>query len=150
MLEIVLHEPEIPFNTGNIGRLCLANEMRLHLIEPLGFEISDKFLKRAGLDYWDNVDVHTHSSWEALQEFLGADRNYYYLTTKASKNYWDIEFKPDDILVFGAESKGLPQELITQDTAITVPMFNYPHVRSLNLSTTVGIVAYEALRQLKK
>ena len=146
-MEIVLVEPEIPGNTGNIARLCAANHMTLHLVKPLGFEISDKHLKRAGLDYWHLVDVQVH---ENLQEVFDKypDRRYFYATTKAKHTHADIVYQPGDMLVFGKETKGLPEELIAanEDTCIRIPMVD--EARSLNLSNAVAIIAYEAMRQL--
>lgn len=144
---IVLVEPEIPPNTGNIARLCAATRTVLHLVEPLGFSIDDRQLKRAGLDYWGSVDVRI---WEGFDRILNAypGERFFYLSTKASRSYLAAGFRPGDFLVFGKETKGLPPELIAghPDTAITIPMPGEA-VRSLNLSTSAGIVLYEALRQ---
>jgi len=149
-LQIVLYQPEIPFNTGNIGRLCVSNDLSLHLIKPLGFSLDDKYLKRAGLDYWQYLDLKIHESFEELQEYLGKNRNYWYLTTKTQKAYWDIQFTSNDVLVFGQETRGLPSELLAenQTNCLRIPMYSEKNSRSLNLSTSVGIVLYEALRQL--
>lgn len=150
-LNIVLVEPEIPQNTGNIARTCAAIGAKLHLVKPLGFEISDKYLKRAGLDYWDKLEIETY---ENLQEFLnktqGQINNMFYLTTKANKCYTDIDYTKyqDEIyLVFGKETKGLPEWLLREriDNAVRIPMKN--NIRSLNLSNSVNIVAYEVMRQ---
>lgn len=144
---IVLVEPEIPPNTGNIARLCAATGTVLHLVEPLGFSIDDRQLKRAGLDYWPSVTLKV---WPSLEQLLAANPGgrFFYLTTKATRSYLAADFRGGDFIVFGKETKGLPPEIITanQDTAITIPM-PANTVRSLNLSTSAGIVLYEALRQ---
>jgi len=144
---IVLVEPEIPPNTGNIARLCAATGSRLHLVGKLGFSTDDRYLKRAGLDYWEHVDLTYWGSLEELQARY-PDSRYFYLTTKSSRSYLQAGFRPGDFIVFGKETKGLPEELIVAnpDTAITIPM-PAGAVRSLNLSTSAGIVLYEALRQ---
>lgn len=145
MLNIVLYEPEIPQNTGNIARLCACTGARLYLVGKLGFSLSSKYTKRAGLDYWDSVDLHKVNSMDELfKEF--PDGKFYYLTTKTTKKYTDVEFKDGDFLVFGPESRGLPAEYVTAETAITIPMKEGQ--RSLNLSNSVAIVAYEVIRQI--
>ena len=144
MLNIVLYEPEIPQNTGNIARLCACTGASLYLVGKLGFSLSSKYTKRAGLDYWDSVDLHKVNSMDELfQEFPNG--NFYYLTTKSKKKYTDIQFKDGDFIVFGPETRGLPQEYVTRDTAVTIPLKEGQ--RSLNLSNSVAIVAYEAIRQ---
>ncbi|MFW2367939.1 MAG: tRNA (cytidine(34)-2'-O)-methyltransferase [Desulforhopalus sp.] len=144
---IVLVEPEIPPNTGSIARLCGATNSALHLIHPLGFSTEDKHLKRAGLDYWQHVEIH---HWQSLEEFLVAQQevNLFFFTTKVSQAYTCACFKPGDYLIFGKETKGLPEETLKlySDRCYTLPMDN-PHIRSLNLAMTAGIVLYEALRQ---
>lgn len=146
MLNIVLLEPEMPANTGNIGRTCVATNTRLHLIEPLGFRINDKMLKRAGLDYWDKLDV---SIYDNFQDFLNRnpDAKIYMATTKAARSYSDVEFEDDCYIMFGKESAGIPENILKdyQDTSIRIPMWG--EMRSLNLSNSVAIVLYEALRQ---
>lgn len=145
MLNIVLYEPEIPQNTGNIARLCACTGARLFLVGKLGFSLSSKYTKRAGLDYWDSVDLHKINSMDELfQEF--PDGRFFYLTTKTKRKYTDIEFKDNDFIVFGPESRGLPAEYVTAETALTIPMKEGQ--RSLNLSNSVAIVAYEVIRQL--
>ena len=148
MFNIVMVHPEIPHNTGAAGRLALATGATLHLIEPLGFEINDKAVKRAGLDYWKDVSVKTWASWEEFEQHLADDARLFLLTTKSSQPYWDRKFKPGDFLVFGKETKGLDEELIRKhaDNAITIPMTS-GSTRSLNLATSIGIVLYEAVRQ---
>ena len=144
MLNIVLYEPEIPQNTGNIARLCACTGASLYLVGKLGFSLSSKYTKRAGLDYWDSVDLHKVNSMDELfQEFPNG--NFYYLTTKSKKKYTDIQFKDGDFIVFGPETRGLPQEYVTRDTAVTIPLKEGQ--RSLILSNSVAIVAYEAIRQ---
>ena len=143
---IVLLEPEIPANTGNIGRTCVATGTRLHLIEPLGFRLSEKDLKRAGMDYWPQLDVTTYVNYEDfLRKNPGA--RPYMATTKGPKVYTEAQFEPDCYIMFGKESAGIPEEILVQtpDTAIRIPM--NPQIRSLNLSNSVAIVLYEALRQ---
>ena len=148
MLNIVLLEPEMPANTGNIGRTCCATGTRLHLIEPMGFKINDKMLKRAGLDYWDQLDVTVYDClddfWEQNPEAVGKT---FMATTKAKHNYSDVSYPKDAYIMFGKESAGIPEELLLdyEDTAIHIPMNE--HIRSLNLSNSVAIVLYEALRQ---
>lgn len=145
-MNIVLFEPEMPANTGNIGRTCVATDTKLHLIEPLGFKINEKAVKRAGLDYWDKLDVTVYSDY---QEFL--ERNpgarIYMATTKARKVYTEVNYEPDCFLMFGKESAGIPEEILVenQDTCVRIPMWG--DIRSLNLSNSVSIVLYEALRQ---
>ena len=147
MLNIVLVEPEIPANTGNIARTCAATKSQLHLIKPLGFSIDDKHLKRAGLDYWHLLDVKIY---ENLDEFFekNADGRFFYLTTKAPRSYLEAEFCDGDFLLFGKETKGLPEEMLyrNEERCIRIPMRE--EARSLNLSNAVAIVTYEALRQL--
>ena len=144
-LNIVLYEPEIPQNTGNIARLCACTDSSLYLVGKLGFSLSDKYTKRAGLDYWDSVDLHKVNSMEELfKQFPNA--TFYYLTTKTRRKYTDIQFKEGDFIVFGPESRGLPAEYVTADTALTIPMKEGQ--RSLNLSNSVAIVAYEVIRQI--
>lgn len=143
-INIVLYEPEIPQNTGNIARLCVCTGASLYLVGKLGFSLSDKYLKRAGMDYWQNVDIHkAYSMDEMFKNFPNAD--FYYLTTKSKKKYTDIRFRENDFLVFGPESHGLPREYTEHRNAITIPMIEGQ--RSLNLSNSVAIVLYEAIRQ---
>ena len=147
MLHVVLIEPEIPPNTGNIGRLCLATGAVLHLVGPLGFSIDDRTLKRAGLDYWKDVECRRWPDFATLQASAGAAR-FFYLTTKTRQAYWDQAFQDGDYLVFGRESKGLPETLLNAhpEQCLTIPQQG---VRSLNLATAVGIVLYEATRQTR-
>ena len=145
-MHIVLHEPEIPGNTGNIGRSCVVTGTSLHLIEPLGFEISEKQIRRSGLDYWKDLDVHTYPDYETfLEQNKGAV--IWYATTKAHQTYTDVSFGPNDYLLFGKESAGIPEEILVENEAhcIRIPMLE--GYRSLNLSNSVAIVLYEALRQ---
>jgi tRNA (cytidine/uridine-2'-O-)-methyltransferase len=146
---VVLIEPEIPPNTGNIGRLCLATGAHLHLVKPLGFSIDDKALRRAGLDYWAEVKVTLWESFSELQQ-AHTEARFWYLTTKAKRAYWDVEFCDGDFLVFGRETKGLPEPLLAQnpERTLAIPMVD-SSTRSLNLATSAGIVLYEAERQLK-
>jgi len=147
MFNVVLVEPEIPPNTGNVGRLCLATRSTLHLVGPLGFSIDDRQLKRAGLDYWDEVDVREWSSLEELQRANESAR-FFYVTTKAKQPYFELKFRPGDFLVFGRETKGLPERVLEEnrDSCITIPMHG---TRSLNLATAVAIVLFEAMRQVR-
>lgn len=149
-LNIVMVEPEIPQNTGNIARTCAATGCKLHLVEPLGFEITDKTLKRAGLDYWDKLDIETHSSLDAfLEKYEPQQNNMYFVTTKGQTCYSDVDYKQLDevFLLFGKETKGLPEELLQTylEKTIRIPMKS--NLRSLNLSNSVAIIAYEVLRQ---
>ena len=145
-LNIVLHQPEIPANTGNIGRTCVATGTRLHLIEPLGFRLNEKSIKRAGLDYWDDLEVIRYTNYE---EFLEKNPNakIYYATTKAKHTYTEVNYEPDCYIMFGKESGGIPEEILVEnpDTCIRIPMLD--SIRSLNLSNSVAICLYEALRQ---
>ncbi len=145
-MHIVLVEPEIPGNTGNISRLCAAEHLTLHLVKPLGFSLDDRHLKRAGLDYWEFLDVHVHENFASVARML-AGHHFYYNTTKAVRAYSDVQFTPGDVLVFGKETKGLPEELLLAhpEDCIRIPMIE--EARSLNLSNAVAIVAMEALRQ---
>ncbi len=146
MFHVVLVTPEIPPNTGNVGRLCLATGTRLHLVEPLGFSLDNKQLKRAGLDYWKDVDCHIWPSLDALQAASNGRGKFHYFTTKTQTTHWSATYGADDYLVFGSETRGLPESLLKEnaDSCRTIPTQN---VRSLNLSVSVGIVLYEALRQ---
>ena len=144
-LNVVLYEPEIPQNTGNIARLCACTGASLYLVGKLGFALTDKYTKRAGMDYWQSVDLHRVESMENLYEEFPNGR-FFYLTTKSKRVYTDFQFKENDFIVFGPESRGLPQEYVTQETAITIPMKEGQ--RSLNLSNSVAIVAYEIVRQI--
>lgn len=146
MFNIVLHEPEIPANTGNIGRTCVATGTRLHLIEPLGFRLTEKNLKRAGMDYWKDLDVTTYINWEEfLEKNPGA--KIYMATTKAHQTYADVPYEDDCYIMFGKESAGIPEEILVdyEETCIRIPMAE--NIRSLNLSNSVAIILYEALRQ---
>ena len=146
MFHIVLVEPEIPQNAGNIARTCAATGTALHMIRPLGFEVSDKYLKRAGLDYWNLVSVSYYDSFEELKERFPNAR-FFFFTTKARRRHSDVAFKDGDFLVFGKETKGLPEELLLQheETCLRIPMRG--EARSLNLSNSVAVALYEALRQ---
>ena len=148
MLNVVLVEPEIPPNTGNIGRLCLATGAHLHLVKPLGFSIDDKALLRAGLDYWSEVKVTLWDSFEQMLASCTDTARVFFLTTKSSRPYWDEQFRDSDFLVFGRETKGLPEPLLAAnaDRCLTIPMPG--STRSLNLATAVGVVLYEAVRQI--
>ena len=150
MLHVALVEPEIPPNTGNIARLCAATFTGLHIVGVTGFRMDDRTLKRAGLDYWDNVELHRHIDLAELYAAL-PDSRFLFLTTKTDRKYTDFEFQDNDCLVFGPETRGLPEQVLADndDRCLTIPMPN-PHVRSLNLSTSVGIVLYEAIRQVCK
>lgn len=147
-INIVLFEPEIPPNTGNIARSCAATGSRLHLIKPLGFSIDDKHLKRAGLDYWDLLDLYTYESlFELFEKNHGA--KFYFATTKAKNFYTHVEFEDDCFIVFGKETAGLPREILdnNRDYCIKIPMIKEEKARSLNLANSVNIVLFEALRQ---
>ncbi len=145
MFNVVLYEPEIPQNTGNIARLCACTGASLYLVGKLGFALTDKYTKRAGLDYWQSVDLHRINTMDELFNMF-PEGCFYYLTTKSKKVYTDIQFKKNDFIVFGPESRGLPAEYVTKNTAITIPMLEGQ--RSLNLSNSVAIVAYEIIRQI--
>ena len=145
MLNIVLLEPEIPANTGNIGRTCVAAGARLHLIEPMGFQINEKQVRRAGLDYWDKLDYRIYDSYRDFVE-KNPGIKIYMATTKARHVYSEVSFEDDCYIMFGKESAGIPEEILLnyEETSIRIPML--PHIRSLNLSNSVAIVAYEVLR----
>jgi tRNA (cytidine/uridine-2'-O-)-methyltransferase len=148
MFNLVLVEPEIPPNTGNVGRLALATGSTLHLVQPLGFSIDDRQLRRAGMDYWKNVNFKL---WENLEEFelkIEPSARRFFFSTKVEKPYWDIQFSPKDYLIFGRETKGLPGSLLARhaENAFRIPML--PEARSLNLATAVAIVLFEGMRQL--
>ncbi|WP_273484001.1 tRNA (uridine(34)/cytosine(34)/5-carboxymethylaminomethyluridine(34)-2'-O)-methyltransferase TrmL [Desulforamulus ruminis] len=147
-MHIVLVEPEIPANTGNIARTCSVTGASLHLVKPLGFSTDDRYLKRAGLDYWHQLDLHYHEDFSALRRQY-PDGRFWYLSTKAAKSYHQVEYKEDDFLVFGKETAGLPKALLAQNPeyCLRIPMLE--SVRSLNLSNSAAVVLYEALRQLE-
>lgn len=146
MFNIVLIEPEIPQNTGNIVRTCAATGAKLHLVRPLGFEVSDRYLKRAGLDYWNETEIYYYDSFSALQEKF-PDSTFYFFTTKSQTNYVQARFKKGDFLVFGKESRGIDENILVENkpTCLRIPMIN--DTRSLNLSNSVAIAVYEGLRQ---
>ena len=151
MLHLVLFEPQIPQNTGNIGRMCAITRARLHLIHPLGFTITDRHLKRAGMDYWHALDVHHHEDWRAFRASPAAPLRLWLFTTKTERAYWDVTFADGDGLLFGNEGAGCPPWLhdeIGPGASVTIPHAN-TQLRSLNLSTAAGIACYEALRQLR-
>jgi len=147
MIRVALVEPEIPPNTGSIARLCAATRVPLHIVGATGFRLDDRAVRRAGLDYWPEVIMHRHSDLDSLYGFLSGAR-FLYLTTKADQAYCDWTFADDDCLIFGRETGGLPESVLSEnwDRCLTIPMLN-PKVRSLNLAVSVGIVLYEALRQ---
>lgn len=146
-MNIVLLNPEIPYNTGNIGRSCVLTNTKLHLIKPLGFSLDEKQVKRSGLDYWHLVDLKI---WESYEEFIEANKNarIFYATTKTKQKYSDIKYEENDFIMFGPESRGIPEDILNQnkENCITIPMI--PMGRSLNLSNSSVIILYEALRQL--
>lgn len=145
-MNIVLYQPEIPYNTGNIGRSCVATNTKLHLIKPLAFSLDDKYVKRAGMDYWEKVQLFV---WESFEDFLAANSNIrlFYATTKTDTKYSDVSFQEDDYVMFGPESRGIPTEILEQnpERCITIPMIEGE--RSLNLSNAAVVILYEALRQ---
>jgi tRNA (cytidine/uridine-2'-O-)-methyltransferase len=149
MFNVVLIEPEIPPNPGIVGRLCLATKSTLHLVKPLGFSMDDRQLKRAGLDYWDEVNVRLWNSFNDLQRTQSPNTRYFFLTTKTNRAYYEASFLRDDFLVFGRETKGLPENLLAAniDSCISIPMHG---TRSLNLATAVAIVLFEAVRQQQR
>jgi tRNA (cytidine/uridine-2'-O-)-methyltransferase len=149
VFHVALVEPEIPPNTGNVARLCAATRTPLHIVGVTGFRLDDRAARRAGLDYWPEVELHRHRDLEALRASLPGAR-FVYLTTKAARPYTDWRYTTDDCLVFGRETRGLPEELLREnwENCVTIPILN-PSVRSLNLATAVAIVLYEALRQTR-
>ncbi|MDY5986299.1 tRNA (cytidine(34)-2'-O)-methyltransferase [Sporofaciens sp. SGI.106] len=146
MLNIVLHEPEIPANTGNIGRTCVATGTRLHLIEPLGFRLDEKSLKRAGMDYWKDLDVRTYIDFNDFME-KNPGAKIYMATTKAPNVYTEVNYEPDCYIMFGKESAGIPEEILVKhkEDSVRIPMIG--DIRSLNLGNSVAVILYEALRQ---
>ncbi|MDX8393696.1 MAG: tRNA (cytidine(34)-2'-O)-methyltransferase [Mariprofundales bacterium] len=151
-LHIVLYQPQIPPNTGNIGRLCACTNCRLHLVHPLGFSLDNRQLKRAGLDYWPHLDVQEHNNWQELLNSLDStNKRWFALTTKGGVGLWDCQFKAGDVLVFGRETSGLPAEIMNSDriniTGVRIPMRDDAPIRSLNLANACAIAIYEALRQ---
>jgi len=148
VFNVVLVEPEIPPNTGNVGRLCLATKSTLHLVKPLGFSLEDRQLKRAGLDYWDDVDLKVWDSLPALMESNSTARHFL-VTTKTKRAYWDVKFRPGEYLIFVRETKGLPESLLAGrgKDCVTIPMEG---TRSVSLDTAVGIVVFEAIRQQQR
>lgn len=150
MLHVVLFEPQIPPNTGNIGRMCAVTRSRLHLVHPLGFEVTDRNLKRAGMDYWRSLDVHHHADWAAFKASAAAPRRLWLFTTHAMRTFWDVRYADGDGLVFGNEEAGAPEWLhaeLGDAQRVKIPHANGA-LRSLNLSTAAGIATYEALRQI--
>lgn len=151
VLHVVLFNPEIPQNTGNVGRMCAVTKSRLHLIHPLGFRITDSNLRRAGMDYWHALDLHQHADWASFKKSPVAPRRLWLFTTKTPQSFWSVRFQDGDGLVFGNEGHGAPDWLhdeIGEAQRVTIPQFNQ-ELRSLNLSTAAGIATYEALRQLR-
>ncbi len=148
-INIVLVEPEIPQNTGNIIRTCAATGAKLHLVKPLGFSMEDKYLKRSGLDYWDLVEINYYDNFEQVREKY-KESLFYYATTKTQQNHSDVKYEDNCFIVFGKETKGLPENLLNENKkcCIRIPMVNIERARSLNLSNSVAIVVYEALRQI--
>lgn len=149
-INIVMVEPEIPQNTGNIARTCAAIGAKLHLVKPLGFEITDKYLKRAGLDYWDKLDIEEHESLNSfLVKYKPEENNMFFATTKASNCYSDVDYSSFDevFILFGKETKGLPEDLLEENLSNTIRIPMREHLRSLNLSNSVAIIVYEVLRQ---
>lgn len=152
-MQIVLHQPEIPANTGNIGRTCVATGSSLHLIEPLGFRLNEKEIKRAGMDYWEKLDVHRYMNFAEFMEMFRKEKEshpeirLWMATTKAKQTHSEVSFGPNDYIMFGKESAGIPEEILVEheEDCIRIPML--PEIRSLNLSNSVAIVLYEALRQ---
>ena len=147
--KIVLYNPEIPANTGNIGRLCLGANAELHIIKPMRFFINDKYLKKAGIDYWEKVKLFLHDDWESFVANYPKD-NIYLCSTKGKRLYTDVSYQKNDILVFGPESRGLPEDMLNEygDKVITIPM--HKDIRSINLCNSVAIVLYEGMRQVSK
>jgi tRNA (cytidine/uridine-2'-O-)-methyltransferase len=147
-VHVVLYEPDIPGNTGNVGRSCLATGSTLHLVGKLGFSLDDTHVRRSGLDYWENVKLVTHKNWETFQETLPQDASLVFFSKKARRDFWTATFRPESYLIFGCETSGLPAEFQKRyaQNMYRIPMVPGA-VRSLNLSTSVGIVLYEALRQ---
>lgn len=147
LLHVVLYAPEIPPNTGNVGRSCVAVGAKLWLVKPLGYSLDDKYLRRAGMDYWQYLNYEVVDSWPDLQARLGHERRYWFLTKFASKLVWDVRFSPGDVLVFGSESKGLPPEIRAEfaEQCLKLPMRE--EVRSLNLASAANTIIYEAVRQ---
>lgn len=145
-MHVVLVEPEIPYNTGNIARTCAATGTSLHLVRPLGFSVEDRYLKRAGLDYWHLVDIHYHDSFEEVRQKYGG-HSFFFATTKAQRHYTEFKYPPDSFLVFGKETKGLPEALLKANAeyCLRIPMRSA--ARSLNLANSVAVILYEALRQ---
>ena len=145
-MNIVLHEPEIPQNAGNIARTCAVTKSSLHLIQPLGFSVEDKYLKRAGLDYWDLLDIHYYENFENFKS-KNPNAKIFMATTKSKQVYTDVSYSKDDYIMFGKESAGIPEEILLdyKETAVRIPM--YADTRSLNLANSVAIMLYEALRQ---
>ncbi|MEQ1877453.1 MAG: tRNA (cytidine(34)-2'-O)-methyltransferase [Bdellovibrionia bacterium] len=146
---IVLVEPEIPNNTGNIGRTCVGTNSRLHLVGKLGFEISDKQLRRAGLDYWKDVDWVHHPTWDSWREQISDPSRVFYFSTKATKLYSDAEFRMGDWFVFGKETKGLDESIVRENDAQALMIPQFGPIRSLNVANAAAIVVYEAIRQLR-
>ncbi|HBG16078.1 MAG TPA: tRNA (uridine(34)/cytosine(34)/5-carboxymethylaminomethyluridine(34)-2'-O)-methyltransferase TrmL [Firmicutes bacterium] len=147
-MNIVLFQPEIPQNTGNIARLCAATNSKLHLIEPFGFILDDRHLRRAGLDYWSLVEVQTYLDFEEFS-LVNQEGRFFYLTTKGQQFYYEVNFLPNDYLIFGPETRGLPPEILSLNPSHNLRIPMRPEARSLNLANSVAIVLYEALRQIK-
>jgi tRNA (cytidine/uridine-2'-O-)-methyltransferase len=150
-LHVALFRPEIPPNTGNVGRLCAITGSHLHLIHPLGFKITDRHLRRSGMDYWKSLDLHEHGDWEDFRRAEGTRRTWLF-TTRGTRSHWDVAYRPGDLLLFGNEGHGVPEEVhrtIGPEHSIRIP-HPRPGLRSLNLSTSVGIAVYEALRQFRE
>ena len=147
LLHVVLHQPEIPHNTGSVGRTCVAVGAKLWLVRPLGFRVDDYYLRRAGLDYWERLEWEVVDDWPALCDRL-AGRRFFYFTKSASRTYTDVAYRPDDVLVFGCETKGLPPELLAENRENSLGIPIRSAVRSLNLSNSAAVALYEAVRQI--
>lgn len=148
-VNVVLVEPEIPGNTGNVGRTCVGTQSRLHLVGKLGFSIEDRYLRRAGLDYWKHLDLHVHESWENFMKTLAAqDAHLYFFEKDAKQDFWDARFIPESYLIFGSETRGFPREILEEYSRFFLKIPMTGKVRSLNLSSAVAIALYEAVRQM--
>jgi tRNA (cytidine/uridine-2'-O-)-methyltransferase len=149
-LHIVLYQPEIPPNTGNIARLCACTGCVLHMVHPLGFDVSDRQLKRAGLDYWRHLDIRHYPDWHSLRAAMPDAGHWYALSTKGTQSLWEVAFGDGDVMVFGPESRGLPDMVLAELQAVRIPMRADAEVRSLNLSSACAIAVYEAMRQIMR